>query len=31
MKKAKWYFDFISPYAYLQNVRLKEFSQNLEI
>ncbi|MAA90395.1 MAG: 2-hydroxychromene-2-carboxylate isomerase [Deltaproteobacteria bacterium] len=31
MKKAKWYFDFISPYAYLQNVQLKEFSQNLEI
>ena len=31
MKKATWYFDFISPYAYLQNVRLNEFSRELEI
>ena len=31
MKKATWYFDFISPYAYLQNLRLNEFSRELEI
>ena len=31
MKKATWYFDFISPYAYLQNLRLNEFSRDLEI
>ena len=31
MKKATWYFDFISPYAYLQNVRINEFSIELEI
>ena len=31
MKKAKWYFDFISPYAFLQNLRLEEFSKDLEI
>ena len=26
MKSAKWYFDFVSPFAYLQNLRLDEFS-----
>ena len=31
MKKAIWYFDFISPFAYLQNVRLNEFSRDIEI
>lgn len=25
MKKIDWYFDFISPYAYLQSFRLAEF------
>ena len=29
--KANWYFDFISPYAYLQNLRLNEFSRELEL
>ena len=31
MKKADWYFDFISPFAYLQFQRLKEFEGQLEI
>ena len=29
MKKADWYFDFLSPFAYLQNCRLDEFPSNL--
>ena len=31
MKKADWYFDFLSPFAYLQNCRLDEFPSNLFI
>ena len=31
MKSAKWYFDFVSPFAYLQNLRLDEFSTHLKI
>lgn len=27
----RWYFDFISPFAYLQSTRLDEFSSHLEI
>jgi len=27
MKTADWYFDFISPYAYLQSTRLQELAQ----
>ena len=29
MRKANWYFDFISPFAYLQNCRLDEFPSDL--
>ncbi len=31
MPKAKWYFDFISPFAYLQLARFNELPQDLEI
>ena len=31
MKSAKWYFDFVSPFAYLQNLRLDELSTHLKI
>ena len=31
MRKADWYFDFLSPFAYLQNCRLHEFPSNLFI
>jgi 2-hydroxychromene-2-carboxylate isomerase len=31
MKKADWYFDFISPFAYIGLARLGRFSQKLEI
>jgi len=31
MKKAVWYFDFISPFAYIQSLRLDEFSPHLII
>lgn len=31
MKKADWYFDFISPYAYIGLMRLGRLSQQLEI
>ncbi|HUS97764.1 MAG TPA: 2-hydroxychromene-2-carboxylate isomerase [Hyphomicrobiaceae bacterium] len=31
MKKANWYFDFISPFAYLQLARLPHLSRDLEI
>ena len=31
MKNAKWYFDFVSPFAYLQNLRFDEFSSHLNI
>ena len=31
MRKADWYFDFLSPFAYLQNCRLDEFPSNLDI
>ncbi len=31
MKKIKWYFDFISPYAYLQSARLNELSNLAKI
>ena len=31
MKSAKWYFDFVSPFAYLQNLRLDELSAHLKI
>lgn len=29
MKTADWYFDFISPYAYLQSTRLKDFAKKV--
>lgn len=31
MKTADWYFDFISPYAYLQTTRLRTLSDQVEI
>ena len=31
MRKADWYFDFLSPFAYFQNCRLDEFPSNLYI
>ena len=31
MKTADWYFDFISPYAYLQSTRLPEIATHLQI
>ena len=31
MTKAKWYFDFISPFAYLQFARFTQLPNNLEI
>jgi 2-hydroxychromene-2-carboxylate isomerase len=31
MKTADWYFDFISPYAYLQATRLRTLSDQVEI
>ena len=31
MRKVDWYFDFLSPFAYLQNCRLDEFPSNLLI
>ena len=31
MRKANWYFDFLSPFAYLQNCRLDEFPSDLYI
>lgn len=31
MTKADWYFDFISPFAYLQFARFESFKGNLEI
>jgi 2-hydroxychromene-2-carboxylate isomerase len=31
MKTADWYFDFISPYAYLQATRLPALSNHVEI
>ena len=31
MTKAKWYFDFISPFAYLQLARFPQLPNNLEI
>ena len=31
MTKAKWYFDFISPFAYLQYARFPQFHNNMEI
>lgn len=31
MKTADWYFDFISPYAYLQSARLGELSNHAHI
>ena len=31
MKTADWYFDFISPYAYLQSTRLSEISEHVQI
>ena len=31
MKSAKWYFDFVSPFAYMQNMFLDEFSTHLKI
>lgn len=27
MKTLDWYFDFVSPYAYLQSTRLDDFAQ----
>ena len=31
MKTADWYFDFISPYAYLQSTRLNALSGHIRI
>ena len=31
MNKAAWYFDFISPFSYLQLGRFKDLPQDLEI
>ena len=31
MTKAKWYFDFISPFAYLQFTQLPQLPSNIEI
>ena len=31
MTKAKWYFDFISPFAYLQFAQFPKLPSNLEI
>ncbi|MDQ1347273.1 MAG: hypothetical protein QG573_642, partial [Acidobacteriota bacterium] len=31
MKTADWYFDFISPFAYLQSERLARFDGKLDI
>ena len=31
MKNANWYFDFLSPFTYLQNCRIDEFSPDLNI
>jgi 2-hydroxychromene-2-carboxylate isomerase len=31
VKKADWYFDFISPFAYIGLMRLERLSQQLEI
>lgn len=31
MRHANWYFDFISPFAYLQTVRFAELPKDLEI
>ena len=31
MKKAQWYFDFISPFAYLQLARFHELPDDVEI
>lgn len=31
MPKAKWYFDFISPFSYLQLARFSELPQDLEV
>lgn len=31
MKTADWYFDFISPYAYLQSTRLGELSKQVQL
>lgn len=31
MKRIDWYFDYISPYAYLQSQRLGEFAGTAEI
>ena len=31
MNIATWYFDFVSPFAYLQNLRLNEFYSHIKI
>ena len=31
MNIETWYFDFVSPFAYLQNLRLEEFSSHIKI
>ena len=31
MTKAKWYFDFLSPFAYLQLARFQKLPPNLEV
>ena len=31
MKRATWYFDFVSPFAYLHNLSLVEFEEQLLI
>ncbi|HQD82398.1 MAG TPA: DsbA family protein [Quisquiliibacterium sp.] len=29
MRTLNWYFDFVSPYAYLQSARLEEFAEHV--
>lgn len=31
MRTLTWYFDFISPYAYLQSTRLADFAQDIVV
>jgi 2-hydroxychromene-2-carboxylate isomerase len=31
MTKAKWYFDFLSPFAYLQLARFQKLPPDIEI
>jgi len=31
MDRIRWYFDFISPFSYLQSERLREFPESIEL